>query len=155
MVWLGIPAAACSSQARELVGGEPECGRAGHPLRGERDRVDVAFGLAGGQRRHLRRGAGGLTAFSQPLLDGLPPLGERADDRLGDTGQVGGAVDHGVPGDAEPAGELVAQLGLVQVAGGLGVPVQPRRVQRPPAAVIGLHSVPDHDMSVQEGITVA
>ena len=80
---------------------------------------------------------------------------ERADQRIGDAGEVGDALGDGVPGDTEAAGQLVAELGLVEVAGGLGVPIQPGCVQRSPAAVVGLDGVGDQHVRVQQRIAVA
>ena len=54
----------------------------------------------------------------------LPPHGQRHPLDLGDAPLDGG------PGDAEPGGELGAQLVLVEVAGGGGLPVQGAGVQR-------------------------
>ena len=74
---------------------------------------------------------------------------------------VGEALDLGdpladlLPLDAEAAGQLVAKLGLVEVAGGLGVLVDRRVVEAGPAAVRTLGRVGDEDVRVELRIAVA
>ena len=105
------------------------------------------------QRRDLRRLGGGLTALGEPGQDLTPALGEVLDHRTWDAGDVGGAVDHRGPGDAEPAGELITQMGLVEVAGGLGLPIQLPAIQRAPAPVVRrAGGVGDQHMGVQQRI---
>ena len=60
-----------------------------------------------------------------------------------------------LPLDAEAAGQLVAQVGLVDVAGGLGVVVDRRVVEAGPAAVRSLGRVGDEDVGVELGVAVA
>ena len=66
---------------------------------------------------------------------------------------VGVTVADLLPSNTQPGRELVAQLGLVEDAGGLGMRVQLPRVQRPPHPVI-LRSgeIRDQDMGVQQRI---
>ena len=52
-------------------------------------------------------------------------------------------------------GQLVAKLGLVEVAGGLGVVVDRRVVEAGPAAVGSLGRVGDQDVGVELGVAVA
>ena len=55
----------------------------------------------------------------------------------------------------EAAAQLVAQMGLVDVAGGLGVVIDRRVVEPGPAAVRPLGRVGDQDVGVELGIAVA
>src|SRR4051794_5091039 len=74
---------------------------------------------------------------------------------------VGEAIDlsdasaNWLPLDAEPLAHLMAQVGLVDVAGGLGVVVDRRVVEPGPAAVRPLGRVGDQDMGVELGISGA
>jgi hypothetical protein len=78
--------------------------------------------------------------------------GERLDHGAGDAIQVGVTSGGRLPGDPEGPGQLVAERGLVQVAGGLGMPVQRAAVQGRPAPVRALGEVGDQDVGVQQRI---
>ena len=69
-------------------------------------------------------------------------LGRDADD-------LGGAFVDRAPGDAETGGELVAELGLVEVAGGAGLPEERTAMQRAPQAVVATGQVRDEHMGVE------
>ena len=90
-----------------------------------------------------------LGAGLHPIDDLGPPLGEHVDEVAWDAGHVRAAVDDGQPFDAEAAGELGAQLGLVEEPGGAGVVVDRPAIQCPPAAVRGAGGVGDQDVGVQ------
>jgi hypothetical protein len=78
---------------------------------------------------------------------------ERLDQRPRDALEVGVAVGDRTEGDVEAAAEFGTELGLVEVAGGLGVQVQMPGIQRPPAAVIGrVGEVGDQHVGVQQRI---
>jgi hypothetical protein len=55
---------------------------------------------------------------------------EGAQDRRRNAGQVSKAAPHRRPLEAEAAGELDAQLGLVEIAARLGVGIEPSCVER-------------------------
>ena len=66
---------------------------------------------------------------------------------------VGVAVADLLPRDTQPGRELVAEVGLVEDAGGLGVRVQHPRVERPPDLIVsGAGEVGDQDVGVQQRI---
>jgi hypothetical protein len=69
--------------------------------------------------------------------------------------EVGRAVPHGLPPEPEPAGYLVAECRLVQVAGGLGVEVERPGVERAPAAIGALRAVRDNDVRVKQWVAGA
>ncbi len=73
----------------------------------------------GAVRRHLRRPGRGLTSVGELSLDLGPPLREGADDVAGDCGDVGDAVAHRSPLDAEASGQLRPECRLVEMADGL------------------------------------
>jgi hypothetical protein len=138
----------------EVGGVVAEPGGAGGP-RGAQLRLGGAavLGGPGGERCDLGRLRGGLAAFGQPGDDGLPPAGEAVDQRPRGPGDVGVAVDHRLPGDPEPAGELMAEVGLVEHPGGLGVQEDPPRLQRPPHAIVRrADEVRDEHVGVQQRI---
>ncbi len=86
-------------------------------------------------------------------LDLRPTLRELLDDLAGVAHQVGVAIDHRPPLHPQPARQLVPQLRLVQQPSGLGVPVQPPRIQRPPPAVVDrLHAVRNQHVRIQQRI---
>ena len=66
-----------------------------------------------------------------------------------DPGDLGGAFVDRTPGDAETGGELVTELGLVEVAGGAGLPQQRTAMQRPPHAVVAAGQVRDEHVGVE------
>ena len=82
--------------------------------------------------------------------------GEGVDEWAGDAGDVGEAVLDRVPLDAEAAGELVAQLGVVEVPDGAAPLVERPAVEGGPAVVLGgVDEVGDHDVGVQVRVEVA
>ena len=83
----------------------------------------LALGLAGGQGRHLR---GLRRAGAADLELGLnlgAAAGEGTQRFVGDAGDLGGAAANLKEGEPELGGELVAKLGLVEVAGALRVAI--------------------------------
>ena len=83
------------------------------------------------------------------LLDLAAPIGEVIDHRPVDPGDIGDAVLDRFPFDAEPSGQLVTKVGFVEVAGGLGVQVQPPPIQRPPDVIGALGHVGDEHVGVE------
>src|SRR4051794_39227468 len=68
---------------------------------------------------------------------------------------LGDAVGDLLPADAEPAGQLIAEVGLIDVAGGLRVVIDRRVVEPGPAAVRTAGRVGDEDVRVELGIARA
>ncbi len=110
--------------------------------------------LAGLQGRHLRCLRGGEPPFGHGQLDLLAPLREQVDQVLIDPVDIRQAVMDRCPSDAETGGELVTELGGIDVAAGLRVVVQRGGVDRPPDAIGGAHRVRHKDMGVQQRVTV-
>lgn len=107
--------------------------------------------LAGGQGRDLRR-CGGAFPASFELGHDLPPSPrELLDHRTGKPDDVGHPVADRLPVDPEPAGQLRPQHGLVEVGGGLRLPVHQPAIQRPPPAA-RVHEVGDQNMGVQQRV---
>ncbi len=80
----------------------------------------------------------------------LPPSREGLDRLLGNTDELTHPLDWLGPLDAEPAGELVAEVGFVQVPGGEPVGLQDRfPVERPPLALGGSRHVGDQDVHME------
>ena len=137
----------------ELVegrGGEPVACRAVMPLPFELCRIDRRLRLAGGERAH----PGGVEAVEAPLahvLDkGFPSRGELSDHCPRDGGELCHAFLGLGPGEAEPVGELVSELSLVEVAGREPVRLQDRpAVERQPLPVSGPGHVGDNNVGVQ------
>ena len=128
-------AAAYAEQCPPGVGVEAELVGAGVPLGEDAVRVDaVLLGLAGVEGGDLRAGLGVHAELVHPAFDLDAAAGERAQHRLGDAGELGQAVVADRPLQAEVA-QLVAEHGLVEAAGGLGLQVQLPPVERGPAAV--------------------
>ena len=74
---------------------------------------------------------------------------ENTDEQLvGDAGDLGLPVDDRPPRDPEAVGQLGAQHRLVQPAEHPLMPLQVAGVERPPAAVVGLHLGRDHGVGV-------
>ena len=112
-----------------------------------------ALGLARGERRGLRRGRRYFAPVGHVGDDGCAAAGEGLDQLPVDAPDVGMAVDDRLPGDAEPAGELLAEVGLVEDAGSLGVREQLPRVERAPDPVVaGAGEVGDQHVGVQQRI---
>jgi hypothetical protein len=85
----------------------------------------------------------------EALFDLSPPVREVLEGFLVDAGQVGDPVLDRPPFDAECAGELVAEVGLVEVAGGLRVLVQESSVEGSPFAVDAFGHVRHQPVGVQ------
>ena len=117
-----------------------------------RDSADVdavVLGLAGLERRDPRRSWGVFPVGVELVLD-LTAAGREQRAQLGrDAVDLGGAFVDRTPGDAETDGELVTELGLVEVAGSAGLPQQRTAMQRPPHAVIATGQVGDEHMGVE------
>ena len=109
----------------ELCAPEAVLGSARADLGAPARRVDVALlGLARGERGLL----GGLAAVAavlvEPLLDRLAALAEVVAGWLGDPLELGDPLVDGAPlGPLKARADLGTQLGLVEVAGGLGAVV--------------------------------
>jgi hypothetical protein len=113
----------------------------------------AGLGLPGRERGRLGGGSRALAPRGQQLDDGGTPPGERLDQLPVDPVDVRDAVDHRLPRDPEPAGQLVSQLRLVEDPGGLGVREQLPRVERAPDAVVdGAGEVGDQHVGVQQRI---
>ena len=109
--------------------------------------------LAGGEGRDLHRarrgiGAGGLEDFRAAGGEGAQVL-------VGEAGDLGDPLAGLLPLDAEAGAQLVAQVGLVDVAGGGRVLVDRRVVEAGPAAVRPLGRVGDQDVGVELGVAVS
>ncbi len=73
--------------------------------------------------------------------------------RSRDPVDVGEPVDDRAPGDAEPGGELGAEVGFVEVSGGLGLEVEVPGVERTPPAIGAAGRVGDQDVGVEVRVT--
>ena len=87
-------------------------------------------------------GRGGGEDLRPPGREGAEMVGVEALD-------LGDAVGDLLPADAEPAGQLMAKVRLVDVAGGLRVVVDRRVVEPGPAAVRPAGRVGDEDVGVE------
>jgi hypothetical protein len=85
----------------------------------------VVLALARGQGGGRRGGSGVLPALAHEPFDLLAALGELAQDLARDAFDLCGALGDLAPAELQPVGELVAQGGLVDEPGGLGVRVEP------------------------------
>ena len=101
------------------------------------------------ERRDLRRRGGPRPMPLQLGIDLRPPPTERPQHRSRHAGHVGDPVPNRTPLEPELARQLGAQPSLVEVAGGLGVRIQPPPVERRPAAVGAEREVGDQDVRVQ------
>jgi hypothetical protein len=81
--------------------------------------------------------------------------GELAQMLVGEALDLGDAVADLLPADPEAAGQLGAQVGLEDVAGGLGVVVDRRVVEAGPLAVRPLGRIGDQDVDVDLGASGA
>ena len=115
--------------------------------------TSLLLGLAGGERRHLAGAGGGLRTGR--LEDLLAALGELAQVGVGEALDLGDAVSDRLPLHAEPLAQLMAEVCLIDVAGGLGVVEDRRVVEAGPAPVGALGRVGDQDMGVELGIAGA
>ena len=68
---------------------------------------------------------------------------------------VGGPALDRSPAEAEPFGQFSAELGLVEVAGGLGVAVEVAGVERGPPAVGPEGEVAGDDVGVEQRVAGA
>jgi hypothetical protein len=116
---------------------------------------DVLLGLAGVERGHLRRGGAALPALGHAVEDLAPPLREVLDDLPRDAVDVGDAVLDRLPGQAQSLRELLPQHGLIEEAGGAGLPVEVAAIQRRPAPVRSSREVPRDDVRVQQRVAGA
>ena len=78
--------------------------------------TSALLGLAGGERGDLHRARRGV--WASRLEDFRPAGGEGAQVLVGKALDLGDALADWLPLDAEAAGQLVAQVGLVDVGGG-------------------------------------
>ena len=79
-------------------------------------------------------------------------LRQYAEEVVGDTGNLGVPVHHGLPGDPEPLGHPGPQRGLVQAPEHPLVPFQVAGIQRPPPPIRCLHPRRDHGVGVHLGV---
>ena len=141
---------ACLRAAWTAAGSWPESCARSAPLGAELVGPDaVVLGAAGVECR----GPGGLGGVQAPgrelVLDLAPSGGEQFAELGWDADDLGGAFVDGSPVDAEAAGELVAEVGLVEVAGGAGLPQQRLAVERPPLPVLAVREIRDEHVGVQ------
>jgi hypothetical protein len=130
--------------------------RAGAPLVAQPvGRHVVLLATARLERRDLCCPSGSLPARRHMREDLGPALREVLDHLARHAGDVRGSVLDGVPADVEAFGQLGAQDRLVEVTGGLGVPVEQLPVQRRPSTVVGAGRVGDDDVGVEQRIAGA
>ena len=110
----------------------------------------LLLGLAGRERRHLAGAGGGIGTGR--LEDLLAALGELAQVGVGEALDLGDAVADRLPLHAEPLAQLMAEVCLIDVAGGLGVVEDRRVVEAGPAPVRSLGRVGDQDVGVELGV---
>ena len=112
-----------------------------------------------GPPRVERRDLGGLRgvepALAERALDLRPAAREVAQNVVGKALQLGGPAAHRLEGEAEFTRQLRAQLGLVEVATGLRLPVEVGAVQGRVAPVGALGEVGHQDVGVELGIAGA
>jgi hypothetical protein len=107
------------------------------------------FGPAGGERRQLGRARPADAALLERRHDLGPPATEQPAYLGRDTGQLGDAVTHRRPLDAERPRELTPQHRLIDPARSSCVPVQAPAVECRPAPVGAVADVRDHDVRMQ------
>jgi hypothetical protein len=107
------------------------------------------------QRRDLRGRGGASAALGHVLHDLRAAWGEVLDDVARHAVHVRSPAVYRLPLDPQTLRQLATQNRLVEVAGGLRVPVQMPRVKRRPAPVGTLRQIPDHDMRVEQRIAGA
>src|SRR5439155_11934424 len=112
----------------------------------------MALGPAGVEGGHLRGPGRVLAPLVEALLDLGPALREQPQHLGGDPSYIGDAVADRSPLQAEVAGEGVAEMGLVEVTGGLGLDIQGAAVERRPASVWPEGEIGHQDVGVQVGI---
>ena len=118
----------------------------GHELLG---RDPVVLAPARVERGDLRRSGARRAAALELGLDVGAAAAERAERLRRHAGDVRDPVADRAPLDAQLARELGAQPSLVEVAGGLGVRVQPAAVERRPAPIRAEREVGDEHVGVQ------
>ncbi|HEX4489907.1 MAG TPA: hypothetical protein VH914_01770 [Acidimicrobiia bacterium] len=148
----------CSGETfGQLSRGEPGRDRFGRPTRPQ---VGVVFTddlrRPRRERRDLR-GTRGPAAFAGEFGDDRgAPFREQTPQRFGDAGELADTAADRTPIGTEPLGELVPELCLVEVTGGLGVGEDPAAIERPPDTVIRCRGAVRHDhMRVQERVAFA
>ena len=118
----------------------------GHELLG---RDPVVLAPARVERGDLRRSGARRAAALELRLDVGAAAAERAERFRRHAGDVRDPVADRAPLDAQLARELGAQPSLVEVAGGLGVRVEPAAVERRPAPIGAEREVGDEHVGVQ------
>ena len=139
-----------AEQALQLASAEAVLGRPRPPLQPHPRQVDRLLAVARLERGDL----GGVEARAAPPLQVVEhlraPLRERAQRRLGDAGDLRHPVHRLAPLHPERAGQLEAQLRLVQIAGSEPVALQQRlAVERAPDAVGAARHVRDDHVRMQ------
>ena len=134
----------------ELTLAESVLGRACQPLLAQPRQVDLLLRLAGRERGDAGGGEAVCAECLHVLEQRLPPGRERPHRLLRHPDQVRHPLDRLRPLQPKPPGELVPQLGLVEVAGGEPVGAQDRlAVERPPLAIRRAGHVGDDHVRVQ------
>jgi hypothetical protein len=105
--------------------------------------------VPGGVGSRLRGSTRAVPGDGEALLDLPAPLGEQASQLGRDTLDLGDAVRHRGPTDAERPPELVAQVGLEQEPRGAQRRVQASAVQGAPLTVGRLRGVGDEHVPVE------
>ena len=108
---------------------------------------------SGGVRRELCGASSVEPVFRHVSFDLVASCGELVDDLHRDRRQIRDPASHRPPVDTQRGGELVAELGLVEVADGLGPVVQRPRIERCPPVVGPMNQVRDHHVSVEMRVT--
>ena len=93
------------------------------------------------------------SARGQLVFDLTPPRRKQRTQLGWDAVDLGDALADRFPLDAEPGGELLAEVSPVQVAGGVRVPVELLGVKGAPASVLAIRDVRDEDVGVELGVT--
>src|SRR6266540_4078623 len=108
-------------ERRELGAAEPVLRRSRPPILAQVDEVDVLLAVARLQGGHAAGVEAGRSALGEVLEHLAASAGEGAKRPLWDAGDLGHALQRCLPLDAEGTGELEAEVGLVEVAGGEAV----------------------------------
>ena len=96
-----------------------------------------------------------LATFDKASLDLGAPLGECADDLRRHALDLGRSPPHRCPLDTERSSQRPTEMCLVEVAGGLGLGVDPPSVECAPPPVARLGHVGDQHVGVEQGIAGA
>ncbi len=130
----------------QLAPAEAVLGRAGAPVLAEACKIDVLLALAGVDGGDLGGVEADGAALAETLDDLKPAPGELVDHRPRHGPKLGPALRRRLPAEAERAGKLVAQVRLIQVAGGKPVGLEDRlAVEPPPLAVARAAGHVGHD----------